>query len=169
MAMSDESLERCKTVDAILKGPVGDPAVRHPDGTEAGVLGGILRNGLDLYANVRPLRLLPGVEAAIKVEPGQVDYVIVRENTEGLYLSRGLGVRPEEPRCPRRARGTGIGGLASMRLHGKRRIGWAAGPRHSASPRAVHGRHPWLSSNRSGWIGTPKRNARVSSVLSVPQ
>ena len=91
-AMSDESLERCKTVDAILKGPVGDPAVRHPDGTEAGVLGGILRNGLDLYANVRPILLLPGVDAPIKLVMGQVDYVIVRENTEGLYLSRGLGV-----------------------------------------------------------------------------
>jgi 3-isopropylmalate dehydrogenase len=91
-AISAETLERCRTADAILKGPVGDPSVRHPDGTEAGILGGILRNGLDLYANVRPIRLFPGVKPPLKLEPGQVDYVIVRENTEGLYLSRGLGV-----------------------------------------------------------------------------
>ena len=90
--MSPASLERCRTVDAVLKGPVGDPAVRFPDGTEAGVLGGVLRNGLDLYANVRPVRLMPGIDAPIKVDPGQIDYVIVRENTEGLYLSRGMGV-----------------------------------------------------------------------------
>ena len=91
-AMSPETLERCRTADAVLKGPVGDPALRGPDGVEAGILGGLLRGGLDLYANVRPIRLFPGVSAAIKVAPGQVDYVIVRENTEGLYLSRGLGV-----------------------------------------------------------------------------
>ncbi|WP_199740242.1 isocitrate/isopropylmalate dehydrogenase family protein [Saccharopolyspora rhizosphaerae] len=84
------ALERFRTeYDAVLKGPVGLPDVRKPDGTEAGVLGGVLRNGLDTYANVRPVRLLPGVREAA----GPIDYVIVRENTEGLYLSRGSGVR----------------------------------------------------------------------------
>jgi len=77
---------------AVLKGPVGLPEVRRPDGTEAGVLGGILRGGLDTYANVRPIRLLPGAATPLRPESGPVDYVIVRENTEGLYLSRGLGV-----------------------------------------------------------------------------
>ena len=47
-----------RTSAATLKGPVGLPDVRTPDGVEAGLLGGILRNGLDLYANVRPIRLL---------------------------------------------------------------------------------------------------------------
>jgi 3-isopropylmalate dehydrogenase len=70
--------------------------VRYPDGTEAGLLGGVLRNGLDLYANVRPIRLWPGVDAPLKAKPGEIDYVIVRENTEGLYLSRGLGVGNDE-------------------------------------------------------------------------
>ena len=75
-----------------MKGPVGLPDVRLPDGTEAGLLGGVLRIGLDAYANLRPVRLLPGVEAPLKAKAGEIDYVIVRENTEGLYLSRGKGV-----------------------------------------------------------------------------
>jgi isocitrate/isopropylmalate dehydrogenase len=80
------------TYDAVLKGPVGLPDVRQPDGTEGGLLGGILRLGLDTYANVRPMRLLEGVATPVRHPPASVDYVIVRENTEGLYLSRGAGV-----------------------------------------------------------------------------
>ncbi|SMD19379.1 isocitrate/isopropylmalate dehydrogenase family protein [Kibdelosporangium aridum] len=90
-AMSAAGLEVIRQADATLKGPVGLPDVRLPDGTEAGLLGGVLRNGLDLYANVRPITLLPGVRSALRVEGG-IDYVIVRENTEGLYASRGKGV-----------------------------------------------------------------------------
>lgn len=87
------ALERFRDVyDAVLKGPVGLPDVRHQDGTEAGLLGGVLRGGLDTYANVRPIRLLPGVRTPTVHGPDDIDYVIVRENTEGLYLSRGLGV-----------------------------------------------------------------------------
>ncbi|MQA81321.1 MAG: isocitrate/isopropylmalate dehydrogenase family protein [Streptosporangiales bacterium] len=86
-------LERLATdFDAVLKGPVGLPEVRRPDGTEGGLLGGVLRTGLDTYANVRPIRLLPGVTTPTTYRPGDIDYVIVRENTEGLYLSRGTGV-----------------------------------------------------------------------------
>lgn len=95
-AMPPEVLARLRTdYDAILKGPVGLPDVRHPDGTEAGLLGGILRLGLDTYANVRPIRLLPGVRTPVRFAAGEIDYVIVRENTEGLYLSRGAGVANE--------------------------------------------------------------------------
>jgi len=90
--LSMESLEAIRQADATMKGPVGSPEVRRPDGTEAGVLGGVLRTVLDTYANVRPIRLLPGVSAPIKAEPGEIDYVIVRENTEGLYLARGKGI-----------------------------------------------------------------------------
>jgi 3-isopropylmalate dehydrogenase len=93
-ACSPEDLEYLRTgVAATLKGPVGLPDVRFPDGTEAGLLGGILRIGLDAYANVRPALLLPGVGSALGgMRPGGIDYVIVRENTEGLYASRGKGV-----------------------------------------------------------------------------
>ncbi|MBI4240218.1 MAG: isocitrate/isopropylmalate dehydrogenase family protein [Candidatus Rokubacteria bacterium] len=96
-ALSEETFEACKRANAVLKGPVGDPAVRAPDGTEAGVLGGILRTGLDAYANVRPIRLYPGVASALSgLAPGAIDYVVMRENTEGLYASRGRGfVSPE--------------------------------------------------------------------------
>ena len=92
-ALAGEALERIRgDYDAVLKGPVGLPGVRRPDGTEAGVLGGILRTGLDAYANVRPIRLLPGARTPLAGDAGPIDYVIVRENTEGLYASRGLGV-----------------------------------------------------------------------------
>lgn len=90
--ISDETLAACRAAHAVLKGPVGLPEVRLPDGTEAGLLGGVLRTGLDTYANVRPIRLLPGISAPIRREPGEIEYVIVRENTEGLYASRGRGV-----------------------------------------------------------------------------
>ena len=90
--LAPETLQAIKDADAAMKGPVGLPEVRFPDGTEAGVLGGVLRIGLDTYSNDRPIRLLPGVQAPIKAEPGEIDYVIVRENTEGMYLARGKGV-----------------------------------------------------------------------------
>ena len=90
--LASSSLQAIRKADATMKGPVGLPDVRFPDGTEAGVLGGVLRTGLDTYANVRPVRLLPGVPTPLKAEPGEIDYVIVRENTEGLYLSRGKGI-----------------------------------------------------------------------------
>jgi 3-isopropylmalate dehydrogenase len=90
--ISDAGLHACVSADAVLKAPVGLPEVRRPDGTEAGLLGGVLRVGLDLYANLRPIRLLPGVPTRTRFAPGEIDYVIVRENTEGLYASRGLGV-----------------------------------------------------------------------------
>ncbi len=87
------TLEACRQADAVLKGPAGLPGVRTPDGREAGLLGGQYRMALDLYANVRPARLWPGVTSALRdKQPGQIDYVIVRENTEGLYASRLGGI-----------------------------------------------------------------------------
>ena len=92
-ALPSESLARCKQADAIFKGPTGLPDVRLPDGTEAGVLGGRFRNGLDLYVNLRPIKLYPNVPTALaNRQPGDIDWVMIRENTEGLYASRGNGV-----------------------------------------------------------------------------
>jgi 3-isopropylmalate dehydrogenase len=66
----------------------------YPDGTEVGNglhLG--LRFRLDLYANMRPARLFKGVRSPLRdFERGGIDCVIVRENTEGLYASRGAGI-----------------------------------------------------------------------------
>jgi len=83
----------CRQADAIFKGPTGLPDVRLPDGTEAGVLGGRLRNGLDLYVNLRPIKLYPNIPTALaNRQAGDIDWVMVRENTEGLYASRGNGI-----------------------------------------------------------------------------
>jgi isocitrate/isopropylmalate dehydrogenase len=89
------SFEFCRDdADAILLGAVGWPGAMTEDGDLAGgavILG--LRSGLDLYANVRPIRLYEGVRHKIHGEfkqvwkPGMVDMIIIRENTEGLYHS----------------------------------------------------------------------------------
>jgi len=89
------SFEFCRDeADAILLGAVGWPGAITEDGDLAGgsvILG--LRSGLDLYANVRPIRLYEGVRHKIHGEfrqiwkPGMVDMLIIRENTEGLYHS----------------------------------------------------------------------------------
>src|SRR3989442_5767185 len=94
----DGAFESCKAADAILLGAVGLPQAVLPNGDIAGV--GVvfgLRFGLDLYANVRPTKLYPNVRHKIHDgfkqvwEPGKVDFVIVREKTEGLYTpARGF-------------------------------------------------------------------------------
>jgi len=92
--LPDDTYAACKAADAILHGAAGMPGVTYPDGTEVGNdLHLRLRFRLDLYANVRPIRLYQGVDTPLKhFQPGQIDYVIVRENTEGLYASRGAGI-----------------------------------------------------------------------------
>jgi len=92
--LPDDTYAACQAADAILHGAAGLPGVTYADGTEVGNdLHLQLRFRLDLYANVRPIRLYPGAASPLKyVEPGQIDYVIVRENTEGLYASRGAGI-----------------------------------------------------------------------------
>ncbi|HYW75924.1 MAG TPA: isocitrate/isopropylmalate dehydrogenase family protein [Gammaproteobacteria bacterium] len=94
-AFPNETFEGCKRADAILHGAAGLPGVTYPDGTEAGLDFGLnLRFRLNLYANIRPIKLHKGVLCPLrKFEPGAIDYVIVRENTEGLYSSRGGGTR----------------------------------------------------------------------------
>ncbi len=92
--LPDDTYEGCRRMDAILHGAAGMPGVVYPDGTEVGNdLHLRLRFKLDLYANVRPVKLLPGVLSPLRAfDGGGIDYVIVRENTEGLYASRGAGV-----------------------------------------------------------------------------
>ena len=89
-----DTYEACRSAHAILHGAAGLPGITYPDGTEVGNdLHLQLRFKLDLYANVRPIRLVRGVKSTLADwQPGQIDYVIIRENTEGLYASRGAGV-----------------------------------------------------------------------------
>ncbi len=92
--LPDDTFAACREAHAILHGAAGLPGVTYPDGTEVGNdLHLRLRFRLDLYANVRPIRLYEGVRSPLADRaPGSIDYVIVRENTEGLYASRGAGI-----------------------------------------------------------------------------
>jgi 3-isopropylmalate dehydrogenase len=99
----DGAEDRCRAADAILLGAVGWPGadgspVTMADGKMAGhsaVIGNRMK--LDLYANIRPVRCLPGTKHGISGRfaevwrPDAVDMVIIRENTEGLYS--GIGER----------------------------------------------------------------------------
>ncbi|MBI5534211.1 MAG: isocitrate/isopropylmalate dehydrogenase family protein [Deltaproteobacteria bacterium] len=99
--------QRCERADLILLGAVGWPAtdrpgpVLMPDGRMAGwsaVIGN--RTRLDLYANIRPVKLLAGVRHQVHGshravwEAGKVDLVFVRENTEGLHAGIGGVLQP---------------------------------------------------------------------------
>ena len=91
-AMSEEVFRRAEAADAILLGAMGWPGIRYPDGTEiAPQLD--LRFRLGLYAGVRPIRAIPGVPLAL-ADPRakQIDMVMLRESTEGLFHARGRGV-----------------------------------------------------------------------------
>jgi 3-isopropylmalate dehydrogenase len=87
-----ELIEKCKASDAVLLSAIGLPDIRMPDGTEVQphqVVG--LRKALDLYAAVRPIKLYPGAPSVLKnVGPG-IDFIVLRENTEGLFASFGGG------------------------------------------------------------------------------
>jgi 3-isopropylmalate dehydrogenase len=86
-----EEFDAIAKSDAIYKAPAGLPEAVLPDGTEAGVTDVILRSSLDLWANVRPIKMRPGVRSPLQgVRTGDIDYVIVRENTEGLYSAWSL-------------------------------------------------------------------------------
>jgi 3-isopropylmalate dehydrogenase len=84
--------------DAILLGAVGDPRV--PSGVlERGLLLN-LRFALDQYVNLRPVRLYPGVQSPLAVErvaPNGIDFVVVREGTEGPYVGNGGSLRVGSP------------------------------------------------------------------------
>jgi tartrate dehydrogenase/decarboxylase/D-malate dehydrogenase len=89
--MPADGLEVARAHDAILLGAVGHPSV--PDHVTLWGLLLPLRQGLDLWANLRPARLLPGVPSRLAGDP-QVDMLFVRENTEGEYS--GVGGRAHQ-------------------------------------------------------------------------
>ena len=96
VAIADDVYAACEAADAILLGAAGLPDARHPDGREAGAdVIFRLRFGLDLYAGIRPVRLYPGAPTPLRDTPDGIDYVIVRENVEGLYAGRHGGSRVE--------------------------------------------------------------------------
>lgn len=82
--LAEEDMEIIRQADAIYFGAVGLPGSPVPPFKKAAI--GKLRQGLDLYANIRPVKLYAGVESPLRRADGvPIDYVIFRENTEGLY------------------------------------------------------------------------------------
>ncbi len=91
-ALPDSTVRLCEEADAILLGACGLPDIRYPDNTE--IMPQVeLRMIFDLYAGVRPCRLIPCVPSPIvgAAEHG-IDLVVIRESTEGLFASMGKGV-----------------------------------------------------------------------------
>jgi tartrate dehydrogenase/decarboxylase / D-malate dehydrogenase len=86
--MPADGLASLRGADAIYFGAVGDPDV--PDHVSLWGLRLPICQGFDQYANVRPTRILPGVTPPLRdVGPGDLDWVIVRENSEGEYAGHG--------------------------------------------------------------------------------
>ena len=92
-AFAPGAMEAAKRADAILLCAMGLPAVRYPDGREIAPQID-LRMELGLYAGVRPVKPVPGVRAVL-ADPRahDVDYVILRESTEGLFAPQAPGTR----------------------------------------------------------------------------
>ena len=96
VAMPPGALEELATYDAIFIGALGDPRV--PDGAHACALILGARQKLDLYVNLRPVRLLDERLTPLKGRTrADLDFVIVRENTEGAYVGAGGFVRKGTP------------------------------------------------------------------------
>jgi 3-isopropylmalate dehydrogenase len=92
----DSAFEEMRQLDAIYLGAVGHPQVK-PGILERGLLLR-LRFGLDQYINLRPVILYPGVPTPLKdKKPEDIDFVVVRENTEGLYLGIGGIMKRDTP------------------------------------------------------------------------
>src|SRR6516225_2456847 len=91
-SIPDSTVRLCEEADAILLGACGLPSVRYPDNTE--IMPQVeLRFIFDLYAGVRPARLIPGVPSPIvDAQTRGIDFILIRESTEGLFASMGKGV-----------------------------------------------------------------------------
>lgn len=94
--LPDSTIAELREHDAILLGAIGDPSV--PSGVlERGLLLR-LRFELDHHVNLRPGRLYPGVTSPLRVEPGtKIDFVVIREGTEGPYTGTGGAIRVGTP------------------------------------------------------------------------
>ena len=86
--LPESVIEELRQCSAIYLGAIGHPDVK-PGILEKGILLA-MRFELDQYINLRPVKLLPGVETPLKDKgPADIDFVVVRENTEGLYTGSG--------------------------------------------------------------------------------
>ncbi len=90
-ALPETTLDACRNADAILLAAMGLPHIRYPDGTEIAPQID-LRMALELYAGVRPVKALPGMPRVL-ADPraDALDFVLIRESTEGLFATKGKG------------------------------------------------------------------------------
>jgi 3-isopropylmalate dehydrogenase len=94
--LPENAVDELKKFDAIFLGAIGHPDVK-PGILEKGILLR-LRFELDQYINLRPVKLFPGVECPLKdKKPKDIDFVVVRENTEGLYAGAGGTLKKGTP------------------------------------------------------------------------
>ena len=94
--MPDDGLDALRGMDAILFGSAGDPQI--PDHVTLWGLRLKICQGFDQYANVRPTRILPGIDTPLKrCAASDLDWVIVRENSEGEYAGAGGRVHQGHP------------------------------------------------------------------------
>jgi len=97
--LPDHTLEACRKAQAVLKAPMGGPKwdkIENKKRPEAGILG--LRKGLDLYANLRPVKLFDALKDASTLKPeiiDGVDMLIVRELISGIYFGEPRGIHGE--------------------------------------------------------------------------
>ena len=97
--LPDHTLEACRKAQAVLKAPMGGPKwdkIENKKRPEAGILG--LRKGLDLYANLRPVKLFNALKDASTLKPeiiDGVDMLIVRELISGIYFGEPRGIHGE--------------------------------------------------------------------------
>ncbi len=91
VALPESTLKACDRSDAMLFGAMGWPDIRNTDGTE--IIPQLeLRMAFRLYAGVRPIRWFPGLPAVLADERARgIDFVLIREQTEGLFYARGRG------------------------------------------------------------------------------
>jgi 3-isopropylmalate dehydrogenase len=90
VALPDEAMAAAAQADAILLGAMGLPYVRYPDGTEVQPHLD-MREKFALYAGIRPIRIMAGAPTPLRdPRAAQVDCVLVRESTEGLFASRSM-------------------------------------------------------------------------------
>jgi len=112
--MPEDGLSRLRDHDAILLGAVGFPGV--PDHISLWGMLLPIRREFQQYVNLRPVRLLPGVRSPLRDKaPGDIDFWVVRENTEGEYSKLGGIVNPGTPE-------EGVFQIASFTRRGTDRI-----------------------------------------------
>jgi len=93
--LTDDDLASLREHDAILLGAIGAPGSVPPGVLERGLLL-TMRFALDHHVNLRPSKLYDGVESPLK-NPGEIDFVVVREGTEGAYTGNGGAIRVGTP------------------------------------------------------------------------